>query len=218
MKAISLAANERELIKTTGSKKLRNSGRLPGILYGNGDPTNIELESTSFEKAIKSTEAKNFLVELDLNGSKSMALVQDLQKHPISRLCIHVDFRRLNEDSIITAKIPLHTSGTPEGVKVGGILQTMSHNLTLRGKALDIPESIEIDTSHLQVGEGILLDTVTLPEGVTAVGNPKSRVVAVAASRITAKAEEGDASTESAASSNEAASSEETKPEEKKED
>jgi large subunit ribosomal protein L25 len=218
MKAISLAANERELIKTTGSKKLRNSGRLPGILYGNGDPTNIELESTSFEKAIKSTEAKNFLVELDLNGSKSMALVQDLQKHPISRLCIHVDFRRLNEDSIITAKIPLHTSGTPEGVKVGGILQTMSHNLTLRGKALDIPESIEIDTSHLQVGEGILLDTVTLPEGVTAVGNPKSRVVAVAASRITAKAEEGDTSTESAASSNEAASSEETKPEEKKED
>ncbi len=211
MKAISLAANERELIKTTGSKKLRNSGRLPGILYGNGDPTNIELESTQFEKAIKSTEAKNFLVELDLNGSKSMALVQDLQKHPISRLCIHVDFRRLNEDSIITAKIPLHTSGTPEGVKVGGILQTMSHNLTLRGKALDIPESIEIDTSHLQVGEGILLDTVTLPEGVTAVGNPKSRVVAVAASRITAKAGEAGEGTTESTSSTEADSSVEKK-------
>ena len=191
MKAISLAANERELIKTTGSKKLRNSGRLPGILYGSGDPTNIELESIQFEKAIKSTEAKNFLVELDLNGSKSMALVQDLQRHPISRLCIHVDFRRLSEDSIISAKIPLHTTGTPEGVKVGGILQTMSHNLTLRGKALDIPECIEIDTSHLKVGEGLLLDEVTLPEGVTAVGNPKSRIVAVAASRITAKAGEG---------------------------
>ena len=191
MKAISLAANERELIKTTGSKKLRNSGRLPGILYGSGDPTNIELESIQFEKAIKSTEAKNFLVELDLNGSKSMALVQDIQKHPISRLCIHVDFRRLSKESIISAKIPLHTTGTPEGVKVGGILQTMSHNLTLRGKALDIPERIEIDTSHLKVGEGLLLDEVTLPEGVTAVGNPKSRVVAVAASRITAKAAEG---------------------------
>ena len=201
MKAISLAANERELIKTTGSKKLRKSGRLPGILYGSGDPTNIELESIQFEKAIKSTEAKNFLVELDLNGSKSMALVQDLQRHPISRLCIHVDFRRLSEDSIISAKIPLHTTGTPEGVKVGGILQTMSHNLTLRGKALDIPERIEIDTSHLKVGEGLLLDEVTLPEGVTAVGNPKSRIVAVAASRITAKAgEAGEGTTESTSS------------------
>ena len=210
MKAISLAANERELIKTTGSKKLRNSGRLPGILYGSGDPTNIELESIQFEKAIKSTEAKNFLVELDLNGSKSMALVQDLQRHPISRLCIHVDFRRLSEDSIISAKIPLHTTGTPEGVKVGGILQTMSHNLTLRGKALDIPESIEINTSHLKVGEGLLLDEVTLPEGVTAVGNPKSRIVAVAASRITAKAEEAT-STEESTSSTEADSSVEKK-------
>jgi len=208
MKAISLAANERELIKTTGSKKLRNSGRLPGILYGSGDPTNIELESIQFEKAIKSTEAKNFLVELDLNGSKSMALVQDLQRHPISRLCIHVDFRRLSEDSIISAKIPLHTTGTPEGVKVGGILQTMSHNLTLRGKALDIPERIEIDTSHLKVGEGLLLDEVTLPEGVTAVGNPKSRIVAVAASRITAKAGEG---TTESTSSTEADSSAEKK-------
>ena len=221
MKAISLAANERELIKTTGSKKLRNSGRIPGTLYGIGDPKNIELESTQFEKAIKSTEAKNFLVELDLNGSKSMALVQDLQKHPISNQCIHVDFRRLAEDSVITAKIPLHTTGTPEGVKVGGILQTMSHNLTLRGKALDIPEKIEIDTSHLQVGEGILLNSVTLPEGVTTVGDPKSRVVAVAASRITAKAEEteGESTTEAAeAADSKDAASEENKPEEKKED
>ena len=215
MKPISLAANERELIKTAGSKKLRNSGRIPGTLYGNGDPANIEIASTQFEKAIKSTEAKNFLVELDLNGTKSMALVQDLQKHPISNLCIHVDFRRLTNDSIITAKIPLHTIGTPEGVKVGGILQTMSHNLTLKGKALDIPESVEIDTSHLQVGEGILLEAVSLPEGITTVGDPKSRIVAVAASRITAKA--GESAAEAGKSVSEASSSEESKSEENKE-
>lgn len=188
MKAISLAANERELTRSTGSKKVRNSGRLPGVLYGNGDPKNIELESIQFEKAIKSTEAKNFLVELDMDGSKNMALVQDLQKHPISGLCIHVDFRRLNEDSIITAKVPVHTSGTPAGVKVGGILQTILHNASLSGNALAIPESITIETSHMQVGEAILLGEIKLPEGVTAVGNLKSRVVAVAASRITAKA------------------------------
>jgi len=209
MKAISLTANERELVKSTGSKKLRNSGRLPGILYGNGDPKIIELESIQFEKAIKETAAKNFLVELELNGSKSIALVQDLQKDPISRLCIHVDFRRLTDESVITAQIPLHTTGTPEGVKVGGILQTMSHNLTLRGKAADIPEIVEIDTSHLKVGEAILLNELTLPDGVNAVGKPKGRVVAVAASRITAKASESDDT---------ASSSEEKKAEAKKED
>ena len=190
MKAISLAANERTLTKTTGSKKLRNSGRVPGVLYGEGDPQNIELESVQFETAVKSTSAKNFLVELEMDGSKSMALVQDVQKHPITRLCIHVDFRRLTDDSVITAKVPLLATGTAQGVKVGGILQTLFHTITLQGKPADIPETVEADTSHLQVGEGILIGDLELPEGVSALGNPKSRAIAVAASRITAKAEE----------------------------
>jgi large subunit ribosomal protein L25 len=180
------------LTKTTGSKKIRCAGRIPGILYGNGDPEIIELESVQFEKAIKSTNAKNFLVELEFDGSKSMALVQDVQKHPISRLCLHVDFRRLGEDSVVTADVPLIATGSPEGVKVGGILQTMLHNITLKGRPTDIPESVEVDTSHLQVGEGILLGELTLPDGITAVGNPKGRAIAVAASRITAKATEAE--------------------------
>ena len=203
MKAISLAANERTLTKTTGSKKVRNSGRVPGVLYGEGDPQNIELEAVQFEKAVKSTSAKNFLVELEMDGSKSMALVQDVQKHPITRLCIHVDFRRLTDDSVITAKVPLLATGTAQGVKVGGILQTLFHTITLQGKPADIPETVEADTSHLQVGEGILLGDLELPEGVSALGNPKSRAIAVAASRITAKAEEtegGEAGGEAAPS------------------
>ena len=190
MKAISLAANERTLTKTTGSKKVRNSGRVPGVLYGEGDPQNIELESVQFENAVKSTSAKNFLVELEMDGTNSMALVQDVQKHPITRLCLHVDFRRLTDDSVITAKVPLLATGKAEGVKVGGILQTLFHTITLQGKPADIPETVEADTSHLQVGEGILLGDLELPEGVSALGNPKSRAIAVAASRITAKAEE----------------------------
>ena len=214
MKAISLAASLRTLTKTTGSKKIRGAGRIPGILYGTGDPENIELESVQFEKAIKSTSDKNFLVELEYDGSKSMALVQDVQKHPITRLCLHVDFRRLGEDSVVTADVPLIATGTPEGVKVGGILQTMLHNITLKGKPTDIPETVEVDTTHLQVGEGILLGELTLPDGITAVGNPKARAIAVAASRITAKAAEaegGDAPAEAEASTEAAA-------EEKKED
>ena len=214
MKAISLAANERTLTKTTGSKKLRNSGRVPGVLYGEGDPQNIELESVQFEQAVKSTSAKNFLVELEMDGSKSMALVQDVQKHPITRLCIHVDFRRLTDDSVITAKVPLLATGTAQGVKVGGILQTLFPTITLQGKPADIPETVEADTSHLQVGEGILIGDLELPEGVSALGNPKSRAIAVAASRITAKAEgtEGEGAGEAAPAEGEAPA------EEKKED
>ena len=220
MKAISLAANERTLTKTTGSKKVRNSGRVPGVLYGEGDPQNIELESVQFEKAVKSTSAKNFLVELEMDGTKSMALVQDVQKHPITRLCLHVDFRRLTDDSVINAKVPLLATGTAEGVKVGGILQTLFHTITLQGKPADIPETVEADTSHLQVGEGILLGDLELPEGVSALGNPKSRAIAVAASRITAKAEEteGGEAGEAAPSEGEASAAGDAPAEEKKED
>ncbi len=212
MKAISLAASQRTLTKTTGSKKIRGAGRIPGILYGNGDPENIELESVQFEKAIKSTSAKNFLVELEFDGSKSMALVQDLQKHPITRLCLHVDFWRLGEDSVVTADVPLIATGSPEGVKVGGILQTMLHNITLKGKPADIPETVEVDTTPLKVGEGILLGELNLPDGITAVGNPKARAIAVAASRLTAKAAEAGDSVAPAEASTEAPA------EEKKED
>ena len=220
MKAISLAANERTLTKTTGSKKVRNSGRVPGVLYGEGDPQNIELESVQFENAVKSTSAKNFLVELEMDGSNSMALVQDVQKHPITRLCIHVDFRRLTDDSVITAKVPLLATGKAEGVKVGGILQTLFHTITLQGKPADIPETVEADTSHLQVGEGILLGDLELPEGVSALGNPKSRAIAVAASRITAKAEEteGGEAGEAAPAEGEASAAGDAPAEEKKED
>ena len=216
MKAISLAANERTLTKTTGSKQVRNSGRVPGVLYGEGDPQNIELESVQFEKAVKSTSAKNFLVELEMDGTNSMALVQDVQKHPITRLCLHVDFRRLTDDSVITAKVPLLATGTAKGVKVGGILQTLFHTITLQGKPADIPETVEADTSHLQVGEGILLGDLELPEGVSALGNPKSRAIAVAASRITAKAEETEGG--AAPAEGEAPAEGDAPAEEKKED
>ena len=214
MKAISLAASERTLTKTNGSKKIRNSGRLPGVLYGEGDPQNIELESVQFEKAVKSSSAKNFLVELELDGTKSMVLVQEVQKHPITRHCLHVDFRRLTDDSVITAKVPLLATGTAQGVKVGGILQTLFHTITLQGKPVDIPETVEADASHLQVGEGILIGDLELPEGVSALGNPKSRAIAVAASRITAKAEE----TEGGEAGEAAPAEGEAPAEEKKED
>lgn len=218
MKAISLAASQRTLTKTTGSKKIRGAGRIPGILYGNGDPENIELESVQFEKAIKSTSAKNFLVELEFDGSKSMALVQDVQKHPITRLCLHVDFRRLGEDSVVTADVPLIATGSPEGVKVGGILQTMLHNITLKGKPADIPETVEVDTTHLQVGEGVLLGELTLPDGITAVGNPKGRAIAVAASRITAKAAEEEGGGDASPAEGDAPADADAPAEEKKED
>ena len=164
MKAISLAANPRVLTKTIGSKKLRNAGTLPGIVYGNGESENVELETKQFDKAVKSTAAKNFLVELDINGKKSLAMVQETQKNPLTNHYIHVDFKRLTKDSVVIAKVPLRPIGTAEGVQLGGVLQTPMHTITLKGKPADIPEYIEPDVNHLEVGQSIYLGELVLPK------------------------------------------------------
>ena len=198
MKVISLAANPRVLAKTIGSKKLRNAGTLPGIVYGNGEPQTVELIAKQFDKAVKSTIAKNFLVELEIDGKKSMALVQETQKNPLTNHFIHVDFKRLTKDSVVIAEVPMRPLGTAEGVQLGGVLQTPMHTITLKGKPADIPECLEPDISHLEVGQSILLEELQLPKGVVAIGRGRTKVVGVATSRMMAKAEEegvGEATT-----------------------
>ena len=196
MKAISLEANPRVLTKTIGSKKLRKSGSLPGVVYGNGEPETVELEAKNFEKAAKSTGAKNFLVELDIKGKKSMALVQETQKNPLTNHIIHVDFKRLTEDSVVTAEVPLRPIGSAVGVQLGGVLQMPMHSITLNGKPADMPECIEPDISQLAVGQSILLEELVLPKGIIAIGQPKAHVLAVSTSRMMAKAAEEDAAAE----------------------
>ena len=184
------------LTKTIGSKKLRNAGSLPGVVYGNGEPETVELEAKNFEKAAKSTGAKNFLVELDIKGKKSMALVQETQKNPLTNHIIHVDFKRLTEDSVVTAEVPLRPIGSAVGVQLGGVLQMPMHSITLNGKPADMPECVEPDISQLAVGQSILLEELVLPKGIIAIGQPKAHVLAVSTSRMMAKAAEEDAAAE----------------------
>ena len=184
------------LTKTIGSKKLRKSGSLPGVVYGNGEPETVELEAKNFEKAAKSTGAKNFLVELDIKGKKSMALVQETQKNPLTNHFIHVDFKRLTEDSVVTAEVPLRPIGSAVGVQLGGVLQMPMHSITLNGKPADMPECVEPDISQLAVGQSILLEELVLPKGIIAIGQPKAHVLAVSTSRMMAKAAEEDAAAE----------------------
>ena len=204
MKAISLAATPRTLTKTTGSKKVRRGGGLPGVVYGNGEPQTVELEAKQFGKAVKSTEAKNFLVELEIDGKKSMALVQDIQKNPLTNLLIHVDFKRLTKDSVVTAQVPLRPVGTAEGVKEGGVLLTPMQTVTLKGRPADIPESLEPDISHLEVGQTVYLEELVLPKGVTATGSPKALAIAVTTSRMQMMAEAEEAAAAEAAAAEEA--------------
>ena len=114
---------------------------------------------------------------------------------------IHVDFKRLTKDSVVTAQVPLRPLGTAEGVKLGGVMLTPMHTVTLKGRPADIPETLEPDVSNLEVGQSIYLEDLALPKGVTAIGSPRALVIAVATSRMQmlAEAEEAAAAAEEAA-------------------
>ena len=125
-----------------------------------------------------------------------MALVQETQKNPLTNHIIHVDFKRLTKDSVVTAEVPLRPIGSAVGVQLGGVLQMPMHSLTLNGKPADMPECIEPDISQLAVGQSILLEELVLPKGIIAIGQPKAHVLAVSTSRMMAKAAEEDAAAE----------------------
>ena len=150
-------------------------------------------------------------MELEIEGKKSIALVQDIQRNPLTNMFIHVDFKRLTKDSVVTAHVPVQPLGTAEGVKLGGVLLIPMHTILLKGRPEDIPESIEPDISHLEVGQSIHLGELALPKGVTAIASPKALVIAVATSRMQMMAEAEDAAAAAeAAEAEEAAAAEVT--------
>jgi len=128
-----------------------------------------------------------------------MALVQETQKNPLTNHFIHVDFKRLTKESVVTAQVPLRPIGTAVGVQLGGVLQIPMYTITLKGKPADIPECIEPDISHLEVGQSIHLEELVLPKGIVAIGQAKAQAVGVITSRMMAKAEEEDAAAAEAA-------------------
>ena len=111
---------------------------------------------------------------------------------------------------MVTAQVPLRPLGTAEGVKLGGVMLTPMHTVTLKGRPADIPETIEPDVSNLEVGQSIYLEDLALPKGVTAIGSPRALVIAVATSRMQmlAEAEEAAAAAEEAAAAAEDATTE----------
>jgi large subunit ribosomal protein L25 len=188
MKSVPLNAFPRTLGRRAGAKKLRASGRIPAIIYGRqAQPQNLEVNSREMEELIHHSISENLLVDLavkDDGRPKRLALVQEVQHHPLSGKVLHVDFHEIAENEEVTVKIPVETTGEAEGVKTqGGVLEHVLFKITVRGLAKDLPEFVTVDVAHLKIGEAIHLGDIKAPAGVEIVGDKKIPVIAVAAPR-----------------------------------
>ena len=188
MKSVPLNAFPRALGRRSGARKLRAAGRIPAVIYGRKTQTqNLEVSSKEMEDLIHHSVSENLLVDLavkDDSNPKRLALVQEVQHHPLSGKVLHVDFHEIAEDEKVMVSIPVETVGEPEGVKTqGGVLEHVLFKVKARGLAKDLPEQIIVDVSHLKIGEAIHLGEIKAPAGVDLVGDKQIPVIAIAAPR-----------------------------------
>jgi large subunit ribosomal protein L25 len=139
------------------------------------------------EDLMQHSISENLLVDLAVKDDarpKRLALVQEVQHHPLSGKVLHVDFHEIAENEKVTISIPVETEGEAEGVKTdGGVLEHVLFKIKVRGLAKDIPELITVDVSHLKIGEAIHLGEIKTPAGVELIGDKQIPVIAVAAPR-----------------------------------
>jgi large subunit ribosomal protein L25 len=183
MKSVSLNAFPRELSKRLGVKKVRASGRIPAVIYGrHNKPQNLEVSAKDLEQVIHTAHSEILLVDLAVEKGKRLALVRDVQHHPLSGKMLHVDFQEVAENEKVTALVPVETVGEAEGVKTGGgVLEHVLFKLKVRATPKDLPEVINIDVTKLLVGQSIHIGEIQPPAGVEIIGKKEAPVVAVAA-------------------------------------
>lgn len=182
MKSVPLNAFGRSVVGRAEVKKLRDSGRIPATIYGRQTkPENLELIGREMTDLINHSLSENILVDLDVNKKKRLALVQEVQHHPLSGKVLHVDFHEVAVDELVTVMVPVETTGEPVGVKTGGgVLEHIVFKLKVRALPKNLPEQILIDVSALDVGKSIHLGEIKAPEGVEIMGKKSTTVVAVA--------------------------------------
>jgi len=188
MKSVALKAYPRAQVQRAEVTKLRRAGRVPATIYGRqAKPQNLEISAKEISDLIHHSVSENLLVDLSVENdarSKRLALVQEIQHHPLDGKVLHVDFHEVAENEKVTVQVPVETSGEAAGVKTGGgVLEHVLFKLKVRCLPKDLPEQIVIDVTPLEIGKSIHIADVKAPAGVEILGDKHITVVAVAAPR-----------------------------------
>lgn len=189
-----LTVTVRERSGKGAARQLRRTGKVPGVLYGQGECLLLTIEPEPLIKILKSQAGSTALITLTVNGakakSKRTALLRDFQVDPVEGHVLHADLFEISMDKPIRVKVPVHViGGTPAGVKEGGILHYNTRELHVECLPGVLPDHIEVDASPLTIGQGIHLKEMAKIEGVRYLDDPDQMVVSVAVPMSDAKLE-----------------------------
>lgn len=179
--------------------QLRESGRLPGIVFGRGrDNTMVHLAEKDFMQWAKNGESQIIQLQIEEMGTIPV-LLENVQRDPLTRKLVHIDFLQVRMDEKVRTKVSVELTGTPEGTKTGGILQTQVSQIEVEGLPNQLPSVITVDISNLQVGDTLTAGELTIPEGVALVSSPDELLVSIVPPRLDKDSEGNEDGSESGA-------------------
>jgi large subunit ribosomal protein L25 len=200
MASASLSAKPRSESGKGVSRKLRQSGQTPAIIYGHSrQPQSLTLDTRELVRLLERVAAASTVIELSFDGTTARTLIREIQRHPIKQEILHVDFQELVAGEKVTVSIPLVFIGSAEGVKAGGILDQVMHELSIRVDPSNIPNHFDIDVTPLTIGHSYHVSDVVMPPGVECLDNPDATVCTVSAPRAEPTPVEGVPVVEAAA-------------------
>ncbi|MDB5689393.1 MAG: ribosomal protein L25/ral stress protein Ctc [Sphingomonas bacterium] len=193
---LTLSAETRDRAGKGASRAMRREGRVPAVIYGEKqEPVMIHVEEKTLVKMLSTGHFMNTVVMIDAGNGATRTLPKDVQFHPVSDRPIHVDFLRIGEHSTIHVNVPVvftNEEASP-GIKRGGTLNVVRHELELVCDAAEIPEQIEISLAGLDLGATIHISSVTLPRGVTSAIEDRDYTIASIATPSALRSAEADA-------------------------
>jgi len=200
MATANLGATPRADRGTGVARKLRQAGQVPAVIYGHGrEPQSLALNTREIDKLLSTISAASTVIELTYDGRTVRTLIREIQRHPVKRHILHLDFQELVAGEKVTVSVPLRFTGVADGVRNGGgILEETMHQLHLRLDPASIPDHIDVDVTALTIGHSIHVRELNLPQGVTVLDDvdatvcvctaPKAVVETVAATETDATA------------------------------
>ena len=197
MKTLAINVKEREKSGKSNTRALRNQGNVPCVLYGGEKQVTFYAHENDFRKLVYTPDV--FVVELNIDGNKFRAIMQDIQFHPVSEKILHIDFLQVFDDKPVTVSIPVILEGIAEGVRNGGNLMFRRNKIITKGLVANLPDAIKINIEHLKIGMFTYIKDLNI-EGCEFLAPGNSVVVGVKTARtaIEQTVEEEDEATEGA--------------------
>jgi large subunit ribosomal protein L25 len=199
-KQVTLPAHPRVGAGKSEASRLRREGRIPAIAYGPElEATPLSVDGRDLFHALNTDAGANAILRLEFDGQTQLALAREIQRHPVRREVLHVDFLAVSRNVKVSADIPIRIEGDAPGVDEGGVAEQPLHTLPIEVLPLEMPDEFVLDISDMQIGDVKRVSDMDIPEGIDVLEDPERTVVTVYWEAVETEPAEGEEAAEAEA-------------------